>query len=91
MKLLLDYGTILAFVMFSAGNISQTRKVFKRRSSADIALLDLALRFLASIILFIKVIDVGDAYLIIGQSISFLIFFFYCTIATKYRHGCPDK
>ncbi len=87
LQLLIDYGSIVAFATFTVGVLLQMKKILKRRSSRDIASSEVLLRFVASVIIFAKIITIKDPYLIIGQGLLLIFLSIYIAIAIRYRSG----
>ncbi|MEK7536885.1 MAG: hypothetical protein AAB584_00355 [Patescibacteria group bacterium] len=64
-----DYLTIASLAFLSYGVLSQWHYIFKSKSIRDIVVQDVLIRWIATLVLLIKIVFVGDLYLIIGQSI----------------------
>jgi len=91
MKLLIDYGSIIAFFILSVGIILQIKKVVSTRDVKGISIWEVGLRLLASILLLIKFFYTNDYFIIIGQSIFTLIYFCYFVVLYEYKRyyeGC---
>lgn len=72
-----DYLTITSLAFLSYGVLSQWHYIFKSKSIRDIAIQDVLIRWIATLVLLIKIIFVGDFYLIVGQSIFSLAISIY--------------
>ncbi len=80
----LDTFTILSYIGLNADIIFQIRRIYKTKSSRDISLIGLSIRYLAIIIILIKFISLSDVPLIIGQSLILLTFTTYFTLTFLY-------
>ncbi len=85
MQLLINYGSMIAFVILSLGIILQIRKIYLIRNAQSIAVWEVILRFLASSLLLVKFFGTRDLYLIIGQGIFTAIYLYYCMLVFKYK------
>lgn len=84
---LLDVLTLLAYIALSADVIFQIRRIRITKSSHDISLAGLTVRYIAIIIIMVKFIKLGDFPLIFGQGIIAMTFTFYFILAlTYFRH-----
>ena len=72
-----DYLTIASLAFLSYGVLAQWHYIFKNKSIRDIVVQDVLIRWIATLVLLIKIIFVGDLYLIIGQSIFSLAISIY--------------
>jgi hypothetical protein len=86
---LLNYGTILGFLILSFGLIFQIKKTLKHKSVEDIERKDVIARLIASLLIFVKMWQINDVYLIIGQSILMinLVTYFSLTIIFSKRRN----
>ena len=89
-QILLDYGSFLGFAIFTLGIIFQMKKVLMTRSSKDIAVSEVLLRLLASVIIFAKIVSIKDPYLITGQGLFLIVFLGHIALVIKYRQGTPS-
>ena len=64
----------------------QTLRVYKNKSSKDLSLLGMCIRYIAILIILYKFITLSDIALIIGQGLISLIFFIYLWLALRYRY-----
>lgn len=81
---LLDILTILSYIALNADIIFQIRRVYLNKSSKDLSLVGLTIRYLAIIIILIKFLSLGDLPLIIGQGLIVLTFTTYFVLAVVY-------
>ena len=86
-QLSIDYSTLVAYVAFSSDLIVQIVRIWKRKSSADVSSKGVVLRLIGSAVILIKLIGVGDPYLIIGQIILTLTVATYLYFTLRYRKG----
>jgi len=81
---LLDVLTLLSFIGLNVDILFQTRRVYKTKSSKDLSLIGLSVRYLAIIVILIKYVNVGDTTLLIGQSLILLTFTIYFMLVVSY-------
>lgn len=81
---MINYALFIAFVILSGGVLLQTKKTYHTKSVKDISAAEVALRFVASIILLLKFFYTADSYLIVGQAIFTLIYLGYFLLVLKY-------
>jgi len=84
-ELIVNYATLVVFVLFLFDNLVQIRHIWKRKSSKDVSLRGASMRFVAALILLIKYSTINDIYLIIGQSLFSITFATYFILLVKYR------
>ncbi len=85
MEIFINYATLVAFVGYSSGLAVQIRKLIKRKSSEDISMWEISLRYISGILLLIKVISLRDMFLIGGQGAFSLLFSVHVFLVIKYR------
>jgi len=81
---LLDLITLLSFVGLTIDILLQAHKVRQMKSSEDISLLGLSVRFIAIFIILYKLIIVGDFALIVGQAMIAIVFTSYLVLVISY-------
>ena len=72
-----DYLSLAVLVFLSYGVFVQWWHIYKTKSVKDIVTREVVIRFFATLILFIKLVLVGDPYLIIGQAVFLAIVTIY--------------
>ena len=80
-----DYLSVLALAFMSYGVLKQWHHIYKTGSVKDIVTQEVLIRFIVTVVLFVKIWLVGDIYLILGQTI-FLVavtIYFITLIALK--------
>jgi len=83
----LNWLTLFSYIALNVDVLLETRKIYRTKSSADLSLFGMAIRFFALVILLIKFDSLGDVSLIIGQGLVALTFAFYFVLALSYfRH-----
>lgn len=84
-QLILNYTTLIAFIFFTVDLCFQIRRITVNRSATDISPIGLFIRFLASIVLLLKYIDVQDSFLIGGQILGTIAITTYFLLTLYYR------
>lgn len=64
-----DYLAVAALAFMSYGVLKQWHHIFKNKSAQDIITQEVFIRWIITFVLLIKILFVGDTYLIIGQLI----------------------
>lgn|GEM_PF-6396351 len=82
---ILNVLTIIAFGFFTIENLMQLYHIYKRKSSLDISIVSLYLRIVGINVIFMKLLFVGDIFLIIGQFSLAIISFVYLGTVLYYR------
>ncbi len=80
----LDIFTILSYIGLNIDILFQIRRIYKTKSSRDISLFGLSVRYVAIIIILIKFISLSDTALIIGQGLILITFTSYFILALLY-------
>lgn len=79
--------TIVSYIALSADILFQISRIHHTRSSNDLSMIGLTIRYVALIIILFKLISVGDMPLLIGHGITGLVFSLYFVLALYYfRH-----
>jgi uncharacterized protein with PQ loop repeat len=81
---LLDFLTLLSFIGLNIDVILQAHKVRQVKSSEDISIAGLMVRFVAIFVILYKLICVGDMALIFGQALLALTFTSYMFLVFSY-------
>jgi hypothetical protein len=81
---LLDLLTLLSYIALNVDIALQVRRIYRTKSSRDLSLLGLSVRYAAILIILIKFISVSDVPLIIGQALIVLTFTTYFGLAVYY-------
>ncbi len=87
----LDIFTILSYIGLNVDIVFQIRRIYKTKSSRDISLFGLSVRYIAIIIILIKFITISDFSLIIGQSLILITFTTYFILAFSYFLKLKNK
>lgn len=82
---ILDYAVLLAFSSFIIELLFQIRHTLNRKSSIDISITSVIIRFLAGIVLLIRYLVIKDTFLIIGQITFSSIFLILILLILFYR------
>ena len=86
----IDYLTLAAYAALNIDVIAQTVHIFRRKSSLDISIYGVILRFVAITIIWLKLNQLGDISVLIGHSFVLITFTAYI-IAIIYFRIKPNK
>lgn len=80
----LDFITLLSFVGLTVDVLLQAHRVRQVKSSEDISIVGLSVRFFAIFIILYKLIVIGDFALIVGQAMLAIVFTSYLVLVISY-------
>jgi len=84
---ILDWLTLISYMALNIDIILQIGRIYKRKSSEDLSLVGMTIRFIAILIIAVKFFTLGDVPLIIGQGMAVVTFGTYFVLAIIYfRH-----
>lgn len=81
---LLDVATLFSYIALNVDILLQIKKIYQTKSSRDLSLVGMTIRYLAILIIFIKFLSLSDLPLILGQGLIVLTFTTYLTLAILY-------
>jgi len=81
---LLDLLTLLSYIALNVDILFQIRRIYHTKSSRDLSLFGMSIRYTAILIILIKFISISDVPLIIGQGLITLTFTTYLALAVYY-------
>ena len=81
---LLDVLTLLSYIALNVDILFQIRRIYHTKSSRDLSLFGMSVRYAAILIILIKFISLSDVPLIIGQGLIVLTFTTYFALALYY-------
>ena len=81
---LLDFLTLASYAALNVDVIFQIKRIYQTKSSRDLSILGLSIRYVAIIIILIKFSSLSDIPLIIGQGLITITFTTYFLLATIY-------
>jgi uncharacterized protein with PQ loop repeat len=87
---LLDLLTLLSYIALNVDILFQIMRIYRTKSSHDLSLTGMSIRYVAILIILIKFISISDVPLIIGQGLIVLTFTTYFALALYYfanRHA----
>jgi len=87
---LLDLLTLLSYIALNVDIVFQIKRIYQTKSSRDLSLAGMSIRYAAILIILIKFIRISDVPLIIGQGLIVLTFTTYFALALYYfanRHA----
>ena len=78
---LLDVLTLLSYIALNVDIVFQIKRIYQTKSSRDLSLAGMSIRYAAILIILIKFIRISDMPLIIGQGLIVLTFTTYFALA----------
>ena len=81
---LLDLLTLLSYIALNVDIVLQIRRIYHTKSSRDLSLFGMSVRYAAIRIVLFKFISLSDAPLILGQGLIVLTFTTYFALALYY-------
>lgn len=81
---LLDLLTLLSYTALNVDIFFQIKRIYQTKSSRDLSLFGMSIRYAAILIILIKFISISDLPLIIGQGLIVLTFTTYLSLAVYY-------
>ena len=81
---LLDRLTLLSYIALNVDIVFQIRRIYHTKSSRDLSLFGMSVRYAAILIILIKFISLSDVPLIFGQGLIVLTFTTYFGLAVYY-------
>ena len=80
----LDLLTLLSYIALNVDIVFQIKRIYQTKSSRDLSLTGMSIRYAAILIIMIKFMNLSDAPLIIGQGLIVLTFSIYFALALYY-------
>jgi len=87
----LDWLTLLSYVALNIDILFQIRRIYQTKSSKDLSLIGMTIRYIAIIIILIKFIKLSDVALIAGQALIAVTFTIYFIFALTYFYYRKQK
>lgn len=81
---LLDFLTLLSFIGLNIDVLLQAHKIRQVKSSEDISISGLMVRFVAIFVILYKLLCIGDLALILGQALLAVTFTSYMVLVFSY-------
>lgn len=81
----LDFATLFSLLALNVDIALQNRRVHGRKSSKDISMTGLLVRYVAIFVLLLKYFTLDDPVLIVGQTLIALNVTVYIVLVYKYR------
>jgi hypothetical protein len=85
----LDILTIISYLALNIDIILQIKRIYQTKSSEDLSLIGMTIRYVAIIVILVKFASLSDIPLMIGQSIiaaTFTIYFVLALLYFRFRH-----
>jgi len=80
----LDFLTIISYVALNVDIVFQIRQIYRTKSSKDLSLFGLTIRYIAILVILIKFVSLSDIPLIVGQGLIVVTFTTYFILAGYY-------
>lgn len=80
----LDILTLLSYIALNIDITFQIGRIYRTKSSRDLSLVGLSIRYAAIVVILVKFISLGDTPLILGQGLIVLTFTAYFVLALMY-------
>jgi len=81
---ILDYLTIISYTALNIDILFQIKQIYRTKSSKDLSLIGLTIRYVAILVILIKFISLSDIPLITGQGLIVITFTTYFILAGYY-------
>lgn len=81
---LLDYAALFSYIALNIDIALQTKRIYRTKSSEDLSLAGMTIRYIAILIILVKFVSLEDTALIIGQGLIGLTFTTYFVLAVIY-------
>lgn len=81
---LLDIATLFSYIALNVDILLQIHQIVVTRSSHDLSLLGLSIRYAAILVIFVKFWSLGEWPLIVGQGLIMVTFTLYLALAVTY-------
>lgn len=83
----LDLATIFSLTALNIDIVLQNIRVFRRKSSRDISLMGVIVRYIAIFIILLKYLSLSDWVLCLGQAVIAANVTVYLVLVVRYRHA----
>ena len=81
---LLDILTVLSYIALNVDILLQIKRIHETKSSEDLSLTGLVVRYVAILIIMLKFLSLEDLPLILGQGLIVITFTIYLALAVSY-------
>lgn len=88
---LLGWLTLGSYIALNIDILFQIKRIYRTKSSRDLSLFGMTIRYVSIAIILIKFISLSDAPLIIGQGLIIVTFTAYFALALVYFRRHPEK
>lgn len=80
----LDWVTLMSYIALNIDIIFEMRRIYHTKSSRDLSITGMTIRFIAIMVILIKFISLGETSLIVGQGLIVFTFTTYFALAIMY-------
>lgn len=81
---ILDWLTLFSYIALTTDIVFQAKRIYKTKSSSDLSLFGMSIRYTAILILLVKFVSLSDLPLVFGQALIVLAFTAYFVLAVIY-------
>ena len=81
----LDWLTLISYIALNVEICMQAWHIYRTKSSHDLSIPGMVIRFMAIAIILVKFATIGDLPILIGQAVIVLTFGTYFALAIHYR------
>ena len=81
--------TVLSYIALNVDILFQIERIHKTKSSRDLSLIGMSIRYTTILVVLIKFISLSDLPLIIGQALILLTYTTYLALAVYYLENRP--
>lgn len=85
---LLNFFTVISYIALNVDVLFQIRQIHRTKSSKDLSLVGLFIRYIAILIILVKFLSLSDISLIMGQGLlvfTFTTYFIFAVYYSVYR------
>lgn len=83
----LNLITLFAYAALAVDFLLQIHRVWANKHSGDVSLVGVTVRTTAAAVVLAKIVAVGDAYLLIGQSTMVVLLVVYLALVFRFRNA----
>jgi uncharacterized protein with PQ loop repeat len=88
----LDWLTLISYIALNIDIVLQIGRIYRRKSSEDLSLVGMTIRYIAILIIAVKFFSLDDLPLMIGQGLVVATFGTYFVLSLVYfRHRRANK
>lgn len=81
---ILDILTLISYIALNIDIVFQIAQIYKTKSSRDLSLVGLSIRYVAIVVILVKFVSISDLSLMLGQGLILITFTTYFVFACYY-------